>query len=249
MFSRRFRRSSVRIRISSERFFSSFAICVAFDGLGALVLLLALAGEDLHVHDHAFDSRRAVERSIAHVAGLFTEDGAQQFLFRRELGLALGRDFADQNVALLDRSADANDAGFIQIAQHGFADVGNVARNFFRTKLGVAGFDLVLLDVHRGVVILFHQLFGDQDRVFEVVTAPRHEGHQDVSSQSQLAMIGAGTVGDDLSLGDPLAFHHNRLLVDASVLVGALELGELVNVAAHLARQAVRDDARLRRAR
>src|SRR4029077_960906 len=74
----------------------------AFDELGALVFLLAFAGEDFHVHDHAFNSRRTVERSIANVAGLFTEDGTQQFLFRRELGLALGRDFADQNVALLD---------------------------------------------------------------------------------------------------------------------------------------------------
>ena len=91
--------------------------------------------------------------------------------------------------------------------------------------------------MHRGVVILFHQLFGDQDRVFEVVAAPRHEGDQDVASQRQLAMIGAGTVGDDLSLRDPLALQHNRLLVDAGVLVGALELGELVNVAAHLARK------------
>ena len=200
MFSRRFRRSSVRIRISSERFFSSFAICVAFDRLRALVLFLALAREDLHVHDHAFDSRRTVERSVAHVAGLFAEDGAQQFFFRRELGLALGRDLAHQNVALLDAGADANHAGFIQIAQHGFADVGNVARDFFRTELGVAGFDLELLDVHRGVVILFHQLFGDQDRVLEVVAAPRHEGHEHVSSQRQLAVIGARTVGDDLAL-------------------------------------------------
>ena len=32
-------------------------------------------------------------------------------------------------------------------------------------------------------------------------------------------------------------FHHDRLLVDASVLVGPLELGELINVAAHFARK------------
>ena len=32
-----------------------------FNGLRPLVLFLALAGEDFHVHDHAFDSRRAVE--------------------------------------------------------------------------------------------------------------------------------------------------------------------------------------------
>ena len=133
--------------------------------------------------------------------------------------------------------ADADHARFIQVAQHGFADVRNVARDFFRTQLGVARFDLELLDVDGGVVVLLHHLFGDQDRVFEVVAAPRHEGDQDVSSQRQLAVIGARTVGDDLALHHALALLHDRLLVDAGVLVRALELGELVNVAAHLARQ------------
>ena len=135
------------------------------------------------------------------------------------------------------RGADADHARFVQIAQHGLADVGNVARDFFRPELGVAGLDLVLLDVQRGVVILFHHLFGDQDRVLEVVTAPRHEGHQDVASQSQLAVIGARTVSDDLAFQYALAFFDYRLLVDASVLVGTLELRQLVNIAAHLARQ------------
>ena len=73
-----------------------------FDRLRALVLFLTLAREDLHVDDHALDSGRAVERSVAHVAGLFAEDRAQQFLFRRELGFALRRDLAHQDVALLD---------------------------------------------------------------------------------------------------------------------------------------------------
>src|SRR5262249_40144951 len=43
------------------------------DGLVALVLLSALAGEDLDVHDGAFDARRAVERSVANISGLFAE--------------------------------------------------------------------------------------------------------------------------------------------------------------------------------
>src|SRR6202158_1835317 len=208
-----------------------------FDGLRALVLFLALAREDLHVDDHALDARWAVEGSIAHIAGLFTEDRTQQFFFRSELGFTLRRNLAHENVALLDAGADANHARFIQIAEHGFADVRNVARDFFRPQLGVASFDLVLLDVKRGVVILFHHLLGDEDRVFEVVTAPRHEGDQHVTSHRQFAVIGARTVSNDLSLEDPLASFHSRLLVDTSVLVRALELRELVDVAAHLTRQ------------
>src|SRR3984957_8005150 len=46
----------------------------AFDELGALVLFLALTGEDFYIDDNALNPRRAVERSIAHVAGLFAED-------------------------------------------------------------------------------------------------------------------------------------------------------------------------------
>src|SRR5258708_5822310 len=47
-----------------------------FDGLVALVLLSALAGEDFDVHDGAFDARRAVERGVANIACFFAEDSA-----------------------------------------------------------------------------------------------------------------------------------------------------------------------------
>ena len=113
---------------------------VAFDGLGALVLLLAVAREDLHVYHDAFDSRRAVERSVAHVPGFFAEDRAQQFLFRRQLSLTLRRNLADDDVALLDAGADADHTRFVQISQRGLTHVRNVARHFLGTKLRVAGF-------------------------------------------------------------------------------------------------------------
>ncbi len=40
-----------------------------------------------------------------------------------------------------------------------------------------------------------------------------------------------------MPLHHPLALLHNRLLVDAGVLVRALEFGELIDVAAHFARK------------
>ena len=73
-------------------------------GLRALVELRALAGEDLGIDDDALDTRRAVERGVLHVAGLFAEDRAEQLLFRSQLGFAFRRDLADQNVARLHRS-------------------------------------------------------------------------------------------------------------------------------------------------
>ena len=84
-------------------------------------------------------------------------------------------------------------------------DVRNVARDFLGPELGVARFDFELLDVDRGVVVFLDQLLADQDRVFEVVAAPGHEGHQHVAAERQLAQIGAGTVGQHVALCDALA--------------------------------------------
>src|SRR5437588_9487470 len=113
-----------------------------FDRLGAKVFLHALAREDLHIDDRAFNAGRRFERCVANVAGLLAEDGAEQLLFGSELRLALRRDFADQDVALFHGRADADDAGFVEIAQRAFTDVRDVARDFLGTELGVAGFDL-----------------------------------------------------------------------------------------------------------
>src|ERR1700677_1187581 len=207
------------------------------DLLGAFVLLLSLAGEDADVDDGAFDTRRARQRSIANIAGLFAEDGAEELLFRRQLGLTLRRYLADEDVVVANLRTDADDARVVEIAQSVLADVGDIARDLFRPKLGVAGFDLELLDVDRGVVVLADQLFGDEDRVLEVVTAPRHEGDQNVTAEAEFALLGARTVGDDLTLDDTVTLADDRLLVDAGVLVGALELRELVDVGTNLTRE------------
>ena len=106
--------------------------------LGPLVEIRALAREDLAIDDGAFDTRRAVERRVLHVAGFFAEDRAEQFLFRRQLGFALRRHLAHQNVARLHGRADADDAAFVQIAQERFGDVRNIARDFLGPQLGVA---------------------------------------------------------------------------------------------------------------
>ena len=148
-----------------------------------------------------------------------------------------GRHLAHQDVARLHRGADADDAAFVQVAQERIGDVGNVAGDFLGAQLGVAGLDFEFLDVDRSVVVLLDQLLADQDGVFEVVAAPGHEGHQHVASQRQFAHIGAGAVGQHVAFHHPLPDFDDRLLVDAGVLVGALELGELVNVGAHLARK------------
>jgi hypothetical protein len=80
------------------------------------------------------------QRGVAHVGGLFAEDGAQQLFFRRHRAFALRRDLADQDVARLHLGADVDDAGFVEVAlERFFADVRDVAGDFFRPELGVAG--------------------------------------------------------------------------------------------------------------
>ncbi len=92
--------------------------------LRALVLFLPLAREDLAIDDGAFDSRRAVERRVFHVAGLFAENRTQQLLFRRKLRLAFRSDLAHQNVARFHRGADADDPAFVQVPQEVSAMLG-----------------------------------------------------------------------------------------------------------------------------
>src|SRR6202035_3333353 len=65
-------------------------------------------------------------------------------------------------------------------------------------------------------------------------------GDQHVAAERELALLSAWTVGNDLALDNAIALTHDRLLVDAGVLVRALELDELVDVGTNFARQLCR---------
>ncbi len=123
---------------------------VVDDRLGALVALDTFASEHLDVDDGAGDARRHAQRGVLHVGRLLAEDRAQQLLFRRQLGFALRRHLADQHVTGFDFSTDVNDAGLVQTGQLHFAQRRDVAGDFFRPELGVAGNDRQFLDVDRG---------------------------------------------------------------------------------------------------
>src|SRR6185369_1728183 len=199
-----------------------------------LVLVDAVTVEHAHFHDRALHAGRHAERGIADVGSLFTEDGAQKLFFRRHRAFALRRDLADQDVAGADFGADIDDAGFVEVLQRFFRNVRNVAGDFLRAELGVAGHHLELLDVDRGEDVALHDPLREQDRVFEVVAVPRHERDQHVAAERELAEIGRGTVGDDVALADDVADLHQRTLVDAGRLVGALVLHQPVDIDARL---------------
>src|SRR6185295_12647261 len=160
---------------------------VIFDRVRAFVALRALARENAGIDHDAADSRRHLERAVAHVTGLLAEDRAQQLLLGAELALPFGRDLADQDVARLDLGADAHDARLVQVLERLLADVRNVARDLFLAELGVTGNALELLDVHRGEHVVLGDALTDQDRVFEVEALPGHECHDHVTTERDLA--------------------------------------------------------------
>src|SRR5579859_6281314 len=202
----------------------------AFDGKRALVLVDAAPREDADLDDRARHARRQAQRRVAHVRRLFTEDGAQQLLFRGHRRFALRRHLAHQNVARLHLGTDVDDAGFVEVLQLLFADVRNVAGDFFLAQLGIAGHHLELLDVDRGEHVFRNDPLIDEDRVFEVVAIPRHERDEHVPAERQLAELGRRAVGDDVAGLNHVTDPDQRTLGDAGVLVRALELQQIVDV-------------------
>ena len=193
---------------------------------GQLVALLAV--EEADADDLAGLAVRHLERGVAHLARLLAEDRAEQPLLGGELGLALGRDLADQDVARHDVGADADDPAVVEVGEDLLGDVRDVPGDLLRAELGVAGVDLVLLDVDRGEDVVLHQALAEDDRVLVVVALPRHERHEQVLAEGHLALLGARTVGDDLADLDPVALVDDDLLVEGRALVGADELRDPV---------------------
>src|SRR3989304_3599596 len=95
------------------------------------------------------------------LAALLAEDRPQQPLLGGQLGLALGRDLADQDVAGDDLGTDADDAALVEVGEDLLGDVRDVPGDLLGTELGVAGVDLVLLDVDRGEDVVLHQALAE----------------------------------------------------------------------------------------
>ena len=186
--------------------------------------------EDLDGDDLALLSVGHLERRVADLAGLLTEDRPQQALFGRQLGLTLGCDLADQVVAGSDLGTDPDDPVLVEVGEDLVGDVRDVPGDLLGTELGVAGIDLVLLDVDRGEHVVLDEALGQDDGVLEVVAVPRHEGHHQVATERQFALVGGRAVGEHVAGLDLVALANQRLLVHARALVGALELVERIGV-------------------
>src|SRR3954447_18081549 len=93
-------------------------------------------------------------------------------------------------------SSDTDDAALVEVGEDLLGDVRDVPGDLLGAQLGVAGVDLVLLDVDRGEDVVLDQALAEDDRVLVVVALPRHERDQQVLAERHLALVRGGTVGD-----------------------------------------------------
>ena len=190
-----------------------------------------VAAELLDVDHLAVLAVRHAQRGVLHLARLLAEDRAQQALLGGQLGLALRRDLADQDVARRDLGADrmipfssrlrrlsSPTFGMSRVISSGPSLVSRASISCFSMWIEVN----MSSRTSRSLM---------QDRVLEVAALPGHERDQDVLAQRQLALVGAGAVGEDLALRHPVAHVDDRALVDAGALVRAHELLQRVGVA------------------
>ena len=191
-------------------------------------LIAVFAGEHLYIDDDTALAVRHLERGISHLAGLLAEDGAEQSLLRGQIGLALGSDLADKDIAGTDLSADGDYAALVQILQRIVAHTGDIAGDLLGAELGVARVALVFLDMDGGENVLHDKALVYEDSVLVVVALPGHEADQHILAEGYLALAGAGAVGDNVALVHAVAEGYDWSLVDAGALVGAGKLDELI---------------------
>src|SRR5436190_1245660 len=176
-----------------------------------------------------------LQRGVADLACLLLEDRADQLLLGRQLGFALRRHLADQQVAGPDLGADPDDAALVEVLERLFRAVRDVAGDLLVAQLRRAGVDLVLVDVDRRKQVLLDDPLRDHDRVLEVEALERHEGDEQVRAEGELAAVCRAAVRQHLTGADAVPEAHDRLLVDQRALVRAHELRHRVGVDAVLA--------------
>ena len=81
-----------------------------------------------------------------------------------------------------------------------------------------------------GIYIFFNQLFTNDDGILEVVTTPRHERHQNISSQSQFTLVGGRTVCKHITTLNLVSRKYPGTLVDTGVLVRPLKFVQRINI-------------------
>ena len=116
------------------------------------------------------------------------------------------------------------------MAQAILRHIRNVAGDDLWAELGLANLNVIILDVDTGQAVVLHQAAAEDNRVLHVVTAPRHKGHRQVSSQRDLALGNRRTLDEDVALLDPIATGYPNLLVVAAIVIVLDEVSQCVDL-------------------
>jgi hypothetical protein len=87
----------------------------------------------------------------------------------------------------------------VEVGQHLLGDVRDVPGDLLGPELGVAGVDLVLLDVDRGQDVVLDDALAEDDRVLVVVALPG----MNATSRLVPSAISASSVQGPSAIGDP----------------------------------------------
>ena len=80
----------------------------------------------------------------------------------------------------------------------------------------------------RGEHVVLNKLFGNENCVLVVVAFPLHIAYKNIFTESKLAVVCSGAVGDNLARLDFVSRSHNGTLVKAGALVGTFELFKFI---------------------
>ena len=187
------------------------------------------SGRNLDIHDDTTNARRNDQRGVLNVSCLLAENGTKQFLFRSKLSFRLRSNLADKDVAWFNLSSYTDDTVVVEILKSFFTNVRNITSDFFRAELGVTRSHLELVDMNRCKDVILDDLFRDQDRILEIITIPRHESHEDVTTNGKLAILSRSTIRKDLAFLYRLSARNNWLLIKACARIGTHKLTKVVD--------------------
>ena len=178
--------------------------------------------------NNTFQRRRSFQRSVLHITGLITEDGTEQFLFRRRIWFTLRSNLTDKDIPRLDAGTHTNNTVFVKVFSRFLTYIGNVRSQLFHTTLRFTNFQRIFFHVYRSQKVLTNHAFVQYNSILIVIALPRHVSNQQVLTQCKLSVFGWITFCQNLTCSNALALLANRTEVNRHVLVGTAPFRDII---------------------
>ena len=107
----------------------------------------------------------------------------------------------------------------VEMLQRLFTDVRNIPGDFFRSEFGITSSDFEFLNMNRSKDVFLEHLLGNENSILKVITIPRHEADEDITTECHFTLLSGGTIGDDLARLDFLTPVDDGLLIETGARV------------------------------